>query len=414
MNILEYILIFVLLMLSAFFSGTETAFSGVNKIRLKQMSESNINAARALKIAENFDAALTTILVGNNIVNILSASLGTVICTKLFGAGGVGIATFVMTVLVLIFGEILPKSFAKEHAESFSVKAALPLSVLMTVLKPVTALFILLKNAVSKEKNIEPTMTEDELKYFINAIEEEGVLEENESELVRSALELDEKPVSEIIVPRVNIAAVEKDSSVDEVRELFFSEKYSRLPVYDRNIDSIIGFIHEKDFFRLDSEQGIKDIIREIMYEPEFTKCSELLEKMQKRKIHICVVLDQFGGTEGIVTMEDLIEELLGEIYDEADENDDSVEKVSSVEYNISADTEIEPFFESVGLPVPDSENNTMGGYATEHLGHIPKAGETVEADGLIITVTEAEETRILEMNVKLKAAEENTSDDKK
>ncbi|MDE6594330.1 MAG: CNNM domain-containing protein, partial [Oscillospiraceae bacterium] len=252
---MQYAAIGLLLLMSAFFSSVETAFSSVNKIRLKAMANGgDKRAEKALAIAENFDRTLTTILVGNNIVNILSTSLGTVICTELFGDNGVGIATAAMTVLVLIFGEILPKSIAKENAETFSLVTAGILRFFIIILTPVTVIFGALKNAVTqlfRSAENSPSVTEDELKYIIDEIEEEGVLEEQESDLVRSALEFDDKNVSEVLIPRVKITAVEKDDSTSHIREIFFEEQFSRLPVYEKNIDNIIGFIHERDFFRL-------------------------------------------------------------------------------------------------------------------------------------------------------------------
>lgn len=404
MDWLSIAAIVVMMGLSAFFSASETAFSSVNKIRLLQLSETDKRAKRALKIAENFNSALTSILIGNNIVNIFSASLGTVICTTLFGAKGIGIATAAMTVLVLIFGEILPKSLAHDNAEKFAIAAALPLSILMVILTPITALFNLLKGSLSKGQT-EPTMTESELKYFINAIEEEGVLEESESDLVKSALDLDEIRVAEILVPRVNIVAIEENTPVDEIREIFFSEKYSRLPVYEKSVDNIIGFIHEKDFFRMNAEEtDIHPIIREILYTTEFSTCSELLRTMQKRKIHICVVLDQHGGTDGLVTMEDMLEELLGEIYDEADENEDYVRRIGANSYETAAETPLDLFMETTGGTLPETESLTVGGYVTELFGMIPAVGETIETDEFIFRVTRAEENHITALMIEKKA----------
>lgn len=419
---MEYAAIILLIIMSAFFSATETAFSSVNKIRLKhEASNGNKKAARALKIAENFDKTLTTILVGNNIVNILSTSLGTVICTELFGAKGVGIATAAMTVLILIFGEIMPKSLAKENAEKFALVFGGLLNVFIVVLTPVTFIFRGLKNLVSKlfkSGSDAPSVTEDELKYIIDEIEEEGVLEEQESDLVRSALEFDDKNVSEVLIPRVRITAVEKNDSLEHIRELFFTEQYSRMPVYEKNIDNIIGFIHERDFFKLtvsdEHAEGIESIIHEVIYITEFQTVSEVLARMQKEKIHMAIIKDQYGGTYGMVTMEDLIEELLGEIYDETDEEDHSFIKISDNEYDAAADFNLREFEEKLGLPEDTikSESYTLGGWALELFGRIPQAGDEVKDGIFTLKVLEAEENRIIRLKITVDKPDESENKD--
>lgn len=419
---MEYAAIILLIIMSAFFSATETAFSSVNKIRLKhEASNGNKKAARALKIAENFDKTLTTILVGNNIVNILSTSLGTVICTELFGAKGVGIATAAMTVLILIFGEIMPKSLAKENAEKFALSFGGLLNVFIVVLTPVTFIFRGLKNLVSKifkSGSDAPSVTEDELKYIIDEIEEEGVLEEQESDLVRSALEFDDKNVSEVLIPRVRITAVEKNDSLEHIRELFFTEQYSRMPVYEKNIDNIIGFIHERDFFKLtvsdEHADGIESIIHEVIYITEFQTVSEVLARMQKEKIHMAIIKDQYGGTYGMVTMEDLIEELLGEIYDETDEEDHSFIKISDNEYDAAADFNLREFEEKLGLPEDTikSESYTLGGWALELFGRIPQAGDEVKDGIFTLKVLEAEENRIIRLKITVDMPDESENKD--
>ncbi|MCR5807390.1 MAG: hemolysin family protein [Oscillospiraceae bacterium] len=402
---MKYAVIAFLLLLSAFFSASETAFSSVNRIRLKQLAQTDKRAARALNIAENFDKALTAILVGNNIVNILSASLGTVIATSLFGKGGVGIATAVMTVLVLIFGEIVPKTYAKENAERFTMFASALLSVIMVILTPVTALFSAIKRLISKDKAENPYVTEDELKFIINEIEEEGVLEERESDLVKSALEIDDKPVSQVLIPRVRIVAVDEDTPIDKVKEVFFAEKYSRLPVYEKTIDNITGFIHERDFFNLletENPQSISPIIHDVMYITEFDTVSAALSRMQKEKIHMAVVKDQYGGTYGMVTMEDLIEELLGEIYDEADEADDRFRKISDNVYEVRSELGLRDFLKFASLPQNrmESRSNTVGGYVMEKAGIVPSVGDKIAADGFIIEVLDARDNRIVELRI--------------
>ena len=413
---MEYAAIAVLLLMSAFFSASETAFSTVNKIRLRhEADKGNKKAARALKIAENFDKTLTTILVGNNIVNILSASLGTIIFTELFGQAGVGISTAVLTVLVLIFGEILPKSIAKEIPEKLSLAFCGPLNFLIWILTPVSAVFMLLKKAVSKmnKSASQPSVTEDELKYIINEIEEEGVLEEQESNLVKSALEFDEKTVEQILVPRVRVCAVDKDSDIAEVRDKFISEGYSRMPVYDQTIDNIIGIITEKDFFRLilnnNDVHSIESIIQKPLHFTEFMLISEALREMQRTKQHIAVVNDQYGGTCGIVTMEDIMEELVGEIYDESDEVDHSFTDLGNNCYEVSAFMSLSDMADRMNIPedIIESDSNTAGGWAMELFGRIPTVGETITNGIFTIKILAADESHVERISIKVDRPEE-------
>ncbi|MCM1524188.1 MAG: hemolysin family protein [Ruminococcus sp.] len=405
---MEYAAIVFLLALSAFFSAAETSYSSVSKIRLKsEAANGSKKAEKALAIAEDFDRTLTVILVGNNIVNILSASLGTVICTRLFGAGGVGIATGAMTVLVLIFGEILPKSMAKANAEKCALLLSSPLNFFIIVLSPVAAVFGGLRRLASRlsKGSAAPYVTEDELKYIIDEIEEEGVLEEQESDLVRSALEFDDKSVSEVLIPRVRITAVEKNDSIEHIREVFFRDRYSRMPVYEKSIDNIIGFIHERDFFKLTvsgNARSIEPIIHELIYITEFRTISEVLSRMQKEKIHMAIIKDQYGGTYGMVTMEDLIEELLGEIYDETDEEDDSFTELGPGEYEVAAELNLRDFEERVGAEenAITGESYTVGGWALELFGHIPKPGESAADGKFILTVLSAEDNRIVRLKI--------------
>lgn len=412
---MQYAAIAVLLMMSAFFSAVETAYSSVNKIRLKHDADKgNKTAARALHIAENFDKTLTTILIGNNIVNILSASLGTIIFTELFGEAGVGISTAVMTVLVLIFGEILPKSIAKENAEKLSLAASGILGFIIKLISPLSAVFMLLKKAVSRlyKSSSQPSVTEDELKYIISEIEEEGVLEEQESDLVRSALDFDETTAEQILVPRVRICAVEKNSSIEEVKNKFLTEGYSRMPVYDRTVDDIIGIITEKDFFRLitenDSHGGIEKIIKKALHITEFMRISEVLKEMQRCKQHIAIVNDQYGGTCGIITMEDIIEELVGEIYDESDEADNSFIDMGGGCYEVAASLAISDMTEKMDIPedIILSDSNTAGGWTMELFGRIPETGETVRDGIFTVKILSADESHVERIMVKCEKPE--------
>lgn len=405
-HIATIIFIIILVAFSAFFSATETSFTSANKIRLKSKADNGSkSAARALKIINRFDKTLTTILIGNNIVNILTSSLATVMCIDLFKENGSLISTIATTFIVLIFGEILPKTIAKAHAESFICAVSLPVSILITVFTPLSAFFLLLQKGATKlfsGKNKEVSMTEQELMHIIDEIEDEGVLEEQESDLVRSALVFDETVVSEVITPRVNITAVEINSGTDKVKELFLSESYSRLPVYEKTVDHIVGVITQKDFFERMVRGGtfyIRDIIQDTMHIPDLMKLSDVLRQMQKRKIHLAVVVDQYGGTEGIVTLEDILEELVGEIWDEDDEITAPVKFISETVFETTGEVsqnDFNRFFEARGMDYRlDTESNTVGGWIFELFGRIPEAGDTIETDKFRITVESLDNFRI-------------------
>ncbi len=423
---MDIALIIILIALSAFFSASETALSSANKIRLRSMADNGSRGAeRALRIMKKYDKALTTILIGNNIVNIATSSIATLLTINLMnsisqGSGdtyGSLVSTIAVTVIVLIFGEVLPKSIAKDYAESFAIGISAVIAFLMFIFTPFSALFILLKKGVAKlmRKKDSVSFTEEELKAIIEESEDEGVLETQESNLVRSALEFDEITVDEIITPRVNIVAVEISDSVDKVREKFLSEEYSRMPVYEKTLDNIIGVITEKDFFKACENQGedftIRSILQETIYLPHMLKISEVLRTMQKQKCHISVVLDQHGGTLGIVTMEDILEELVGEIWDESDEVKAPVTFVEENVYEIYGDVSLNSlrrYFDSRDIELEiTSEAHTVAGWALELFGSIPKNGDTHETDEFAVTILEAENLRIGKIRFRIKTKDE-------
>lgn len=403
-HIRTIVVLVVLVMISAFFSATETAYTGANRIRLKSRADGGSGRAkRALYIIEHYDKTLTTILIGNNIVNILASSLATVMFIDLFGARGTLISTVVITLVVLIFGEILPKTVSKLNAENFACAVSGVMRVLIILFTPLSAVFIVLQKGVALlfgGKNDEVSMTEQELLKMIDEIEDEGVLEEQESELVRSALEFDETRVSAIITPRVNIVAADINAGIDEIRELFLKEGYSRIPVYEKTVDHIVGIVMHKDFFeRLVGGESfyIRDITQETMFVPGLMKISDVLKKMQKGKVHLAVVVDQYGGTEGIVTLEDIIEELVGEIWDENDEIKAPVRFVSENVFETSGDVsqnDFNRYFED-RFEIQGSDSNTVGGWIYELFGRIPKAGESIETTDFRITVKSLDDLRV-------------------
>lgn len=413
----KVIIIIVLLLLSGYFSASETALSSASRIRLKSLiAGGDRRASRTLAMIEDFDKTLTTILVGNNIVNIASSSLATVMFTELFGPAGVGAATVVMTILVLVFGEVLPKSVAKENAEPISLAFSGPLSVLARILTPVTWLFSQLKKGLSRLMRTggqQPSVTEDELKFIIDESEEQGVLEEQESNLVKSALEFDDIEVSRILVPRVNVVAVEVNQSIEDIRNVFMEEMYTRMPVYEKNIDNIIGVINEKDFLRLlvEGSDSVQDIITETMYISDRKLISEVLRDMQKSKVHMAIVLDQYGGTQGIVTMEDIIEELVGEIYDENDEIISPLQKVSENCWDVEADLSVTDLLEELDLPedLIETERNSVGGWSMELFGRIPERGAEITNGLFSIKILEVGEQRVKKIRLTIDMAPKNS-----
>ena len=409
------LIIVVLLMISAVCSASETAFSSANRIRLKNMAASGSKrAAKALAMAEDFDKPLTAILIANNVVNIASSSLATVFFTERFGSGSVGIATLVMTVLVLIFGEILPKSLAKENSERFSVFMAPLLSVFIIVITPLIWLFSGIKRLVIRlvgRREEQPSVTEEELKYIIDEIEDEGVLEEQESDLVRSALEFDEITISKVLVPRIKIIGIERGSSPESIKDIFVQTKFSRLPVYEGTLDSIVGVIHQSDFFELYLSGGrdIGSIMKQPVLFPEGIRISEALRQLQKAKMHMGVVVDEYGGTEGICTLEDIIEELVGEIYDESDDEDTSFIRLGENRYRVSASLSVGDFLDRAGLPEDaiETEMTSVGGYVMELLGRIPEQNEFVRSGMFDMTVQMEDEQKIGSLIIKVRKQEE-------
>lgn len=414
MNATNIIIIVLMITFSAFFSASETAISSVNRIRLKNMAENgNRGAARALKILGKYDKALTTILIGNNIVNITCSSIATVVCIAVVGEQyGSLVSTIVTTIVVLIFGEVMPKSIAKDHAEPITIGVSAVISFLMLIFTPFSAFFILLKNGIAKlfRSKESVSVTEEELMAIIDEIEDEGVLEQQESNLVRSALQFDETTVDEIITPRVSVVAVDVNDSAKDVCDKFLSEQYSRMPVYDKTLDNIIGVINQKDFLKEYLAQGeklmIRDIVQETVYFPHMLRISEVLRTMQKKKCHMCVVLDQHGGTLGIVTMEDLLEELVGEIWDESDEVKSPITTVSENVFEVYGDVSLgnlRRFFEDREIDVEiESEAHTVAGWVLELFGSIPKNGDVVRSERFVVTVLEAAELRVNKVRIEL------------
>lgn len=422
-NTIMGIVIFICILFSAFFSGTETAFSTVNQVRLKSYADSGSKKAKraktALYICDNYDKTITTILIGNNIVNLGGSSLATVLCMNIWGDMGAAIATGATTFLVLTFGEIIPKCIGKESSESIALYTAGILKVLMFILYPVVLFFTGLKSIVIKMlriKNDAPSVTEDELKYIINSIEEEGVLEQQEKELVQSALDFDEKTAFEILTPRVDMTAVDIDSDYETMKKIILEERFSRIPVYQGNYDNIIGIIHSRDFLEemaMSVKPNIKKLIQPAQFVYKNQRLSDILTEFRKNKHHMAIVIDEYGGTLGLITMEDLLEEIVGEIWDEDEEEEKLFTKIEDGTYKVSGDMPLEEVFGLFGVSTKnlDTDSITTGGFFLDKKGEIPKAGDSLEVDDLKITVMEIEDQRIITLLVGYSDKEETAEE---
>ena len=400
-----WVALVVLVALSAFFSASETAFSSLNQIRLKSRAEDgDTSAARVLAMAEKYDKLLSTILIGNNIVNIAAASIGTIIFTKMLGAErGATVSTMVLTVVVLIFGEVTPKSLAKEMPETVATAVAPVLSLLMLVFTPLTWLFSQWKRFLGHfvHSTEEDTITEGELMTMVSEAENDGELTDRESELIRSAIEFDDVEVEEILTPRVDVIAVEDDMPLEEVAQTFAESGYSRLPVYHDTIDNIIGVVHEKDFYiaRLKKATKIDDLVVPTLYTTGSTQISQLLRTLREQHHHLAVVVDEYGGTEGIITLEDILEELVGEIWDEHDEATEDFRQQSDGSWLVSGSASVDDLYETLDLPEDeDIDSNTVNGLVQEKTHHLPKVGDHFQLNDYEGVVTRTARRRVTEV----------------
>ncbi len=403
-NYVYGIIIAICIMLSAFFSCTETAFSCANKIRLKSQADNgNKRAVTALWVSDNFDRVLTAILIGNNVVNLGCSSIATVLCMDLFHNYGAAIATGATTLLVLTFGEVIPKCFGKEASDSIVLYTASILKALTYILLPFVYCFTGIKTLVmklAKIKKDQPSVTEDELKYIIESIEEEGILEEQESEMVQSALEFDEKTALEILTPRVDVVCIDAEDDEDTIKDIIMKERYSRIPVYEESIDNIIGILQTRDYLEA-LTQGEKVDIKELLTEVHFIyksrKLSDILADFKAKKLHMAIVTDEYGGMLGIVTMEDLLEELVGEIWDEDEEEERTFTKLKDGSYIISGDMDLSDLFDIFEISEDDEiESVSVGGFIVEQLGTIPTVNQSVRYKDIQITVKRIKNNRII------------------
>ena len=395
----------ILVIMSAYFSATETAFTSLNRIRLKSRAENgDQRAARTLALAEDYDRLLSTILIGNNIVNITATTISTLLFVELLGGErGPAASTVVLTVVILIFGEISPKSLAKESPERFAMLATPLLRFFLLILTPLNFLFTQWKRLLSHivRSKGDDSITEEELVTMVDQAETEGGLDQHESELIRAAIEFNDLEVEEILTPRVDIVAVEDTDSMDDIARAFAENGYSRLPVYHEDIDDIVGVIHEKDFHaaRYHGQTDVSAIISTVLYTTGNTKIFDLLRILQKEKAHMVIVVDEYGGTEGLVTLEDIVEELVGEIWDEHDEVIEEFRKQEDGSYLISCNADLSDLFDLFSIR-GECDANIVSGWVMEQVGRVPEEGDRFQADDLDVTVTKVDHRRVMEIRV--------------
>ena len=392
------------LILSAYFSATETAFSSANSTRLKTLAEKGSKKAKlACELLEHYDKLLSTILIGNNIVNILMASIGTVLFVRHYGDAGATISTIVVTVVVLVFGEISPKSVAKDCAERFAMFSAPILQVFLFVLTPLNFLFSLWKKLLAKvfRLNGESKMSQEELLMLVDEVQQDGSIDKNEGELLKNAIDFSEQQAQDILIHRVDLAALPITASKEEVAALFTETKYSRLLIYQDSIDHILGTVHQKDFYVGCgiTEKPLPEIIVPPLFVLENEPISRLLKTLQKAKTHVAVVVDEYGGTCGIVTMEDILEELVGEIWDEHDEIEVFIRKTGANTFLVDAGMDFDEFAAYFQLKT-DSEMVSVSGWVMEQFGRVPESGERITAGPLDVLVTKVDNHRIEEIQI--------------
>lgn len=406
----QIILLIILLIMSGFFSMSETALMALSKIRIRHMVDEGVKGAKLVeKLCQDPSKLLGAILIGNNIVNIGASSLATSIAVKLIGPSGVGLVTIMMTILVLIFGEITPKSIAKQNSEKVSLVVSKPIAVIVKVFKPFVIVFTSISSVFIRllggdPKANEPFITEEELKTMVGVSEEEGVLEDVEKEMIFNVFEFADSQVKDVMVQRVDIVAVDVNSTYDEVINLIKAEQFSRIPVYRENIDDVIGILNVKDLIIASQSKdnfNVSDYMREPYYTFEYKKISELFKEMKKTRSHMAVVLDEYGGNVGIVTIEDLIEEVVGEIEDEYDDDTDSdIIVVKEDEYIVDGSARLDYIGDLIGITMESEEFDSVGGLVIGELGRFPEKNEEVKINSIKFIVEDIDKNRIRKVRI--------------
>lgn len=410
----QIILLVILVILSGFFSSAETAFTAANRLKLRHMAEEGSKSAkRALRLIENPSKLISALLIGNNIVNIFASSLATLVAIDLYGISATGIATSILTIVIIIFGEITPKSFATQHAEKVSMMFSKPVGILMTLLTPFVIIFYSISSWIIRLfggdiSQSHPLVTEEELKTMVDVGSEEGVFEQEEKEMLHNIFDFGDLQVRDIMVQRVDITALDVDATYEEVLEIVKDEQFSRFPVYREDIDDIIGILNVKDLLFLTEveKRGFKleDYIREPYFAYEFKRITDLFKELKKTRTHISIILDEYGGTVGIVTIEDLLEEIVGEIDDEYDDDKETdIETIRKNEYMVSGSYRLDELNDLIGTDIESEEFDSIGGYLIGILGTFPASGEVIETDGIRFVVDEVDKNRIKKIRMILK-----------
>lgn len=410
-DIIQLVIVIILLSASAFFSSAETALMTSNKLKMRNLADNgNKRAAKVLKVTENTDKMLSAILIGNNIVNLTASSISTALTLKIFGSRLVGIATGILTFLILVFGEITPKNVASKNAENMALAYIGVISFLVTLLTPV----IFIVNTVAKfvisifNKNGDDNnaVTEEELRAMVEYSHEEGVIENEEKKMIVNVVDFGDTVAGDIMVPRVDMVMVDEKSSYEEILQVFREERYTRIPVYEETPDNVIGILNVKDFLLIEDKENfvMKELLREPLYTYEYKKTSALMMDMRKTGANIVIVLDEYGITAGLITLEDMLEEIVGEIRDEFDaDEDEGITKISDLEYLIDGSTNLDDINDRIGLSLSSEEYESIGGLIMEKLGRLPVEGEIINFDNIVLTVKKMDHARIEKVCLKLK-----------
>ncbi|CAM3953356.1 hemolysin family protein [Geobacillus stearothermophilus] len=400
---------FLFLLANALFASAEAAFSSASKARLKHYAEEHSNNKRLQAVVGHLDRALLALAMASRLTGIIAVALFIEIAASLLGEQtGLFVAIAVMTVLSVFFGEILPKSMAKEYAEPLAIRYAGLAYGLMKLMVPITALFQALKERMTRRfanGAAVPAVTEEDIKVMVELSEEEGVIDNKEKELIQRSLDFDEILVGEIFTPRADMVAVEVNQPIEEIRDVFLEEKYSRIPVYEGDIDNVIGILSESDFFSelvQKRDVCVRELLRQPLFVVESMKVSDLLPELQKSKVHMAIVVDEFGGTAGLITLEDILEQIVGEIWDEHDEAVKTVRQIDEHSFEFSAELPLDEFCEVMNIDVPESESHTLGGWIFEMFERIPAVGETLQYGPLTLTVRQVDNRRIRKVLVSL------------
>ena len=409
---IQIVLLVFLIFLSGVFSASETALMSLNKIKIRKLEEDNVKGVDTLqKIMEDPSKLLSTILVANNVVNIGASSIATALFMDLVGASGVPIATLVMTITVLIFGEITPKTISANNPEKASLVVAKPIKFFVTILTPIVWIFNIITKVIFKlfgvdDKGVKPFITEEELKTMVNVSHEEGLLEMEEREIINNVFEFGDMQAKEAMVQRLDIVAIDMEDSYEEIIDLFKTEKLSRMPVYEETIDDIIGILNIKDIIFLSDEEienfDIKKYMREAFFTYEFKKMTQLLEEMKKDKSQMAIVVDEYGGTAGLITIEDLVEVIVGDIEDEYDEEEDEIQVISPNEFLVDGSTKISDVNEILNIELESEEFDSIGGYIIGYIRHIPEENEIIEMDNIKFNIESVDKNRIKKIRIML------------